>query len=396
MSTSVLTTSLRVGAWAVALLLLAAPLAATGPQRASLPQPPLLAVAPALGPSLAALDTGVTTAAMATALDIDPADLIEIAITSIIDTTAADSRAYGIANGGFGSYLPLQGGSFVILDCGDIGDIPGANDVTGQTTDLGDPGQPDDGVKLKVVLRVPAGMRTFSFNWHFLSEEYPEYVGSAFNDFFFCEAGGTNITYSGNTPIAPLNVVYDYAGKIMSVNSDFFIQDVAQVTGTEFDGQTKLLRTCIPCTPGGTLTLYFSVADMGDAMLDSAVFLDNFLFSSAALATALTVDAQTSTILGLNQNDVIPHAYPNPFIPSRSALTFEISNLGCGIFRGIKQVEIYTLYGSLVNRISGNNVASVAWDGTNLDGARVASGIYLYTVTTTDNVTGKGRFTLVR
>jgi len=352
----------------------------------------------------ATLDTGATLAEMAAALDIEAAWLVEISATSILDTAAYDSRAIGVVTGGaFGSYLPVNGTDFLILDCGDVGDIPGANDVIGQTTDLGTQAGGgaesggDDGVKLKVVLNVPDGMHTFSFTWHFLSEEYPEWVGSAFNDFFFCEVGGTDITYDGATPIAPLNVVYDYQGKIMSVNSDFFIQDTNQVTGTEFDGQTILLRTCIPCTPGENLTLYFSIADMGDAALDSAVFLDNFLFAEETVREAITVDAVTATVLGLTETKVEPIAYPNPFIPHQAGtMNIEVQNLGCGVYRGIQQVEIYTMYGILVRRIVGDGDGSINWDGTNENGSMLASGTYYYIVTTTDNKRGEGKFTLIK
>ncbi len=347
-------------------------------------------------PARAALESATSAAAIAAALDIDSAWLNSITLTSSLDTAPVDSQAVGVSTGTLGNYLPAAGGSFFVMSTGSIAGIPGGNDETGMSTDLGVGGKDDDGVQLKIVLNVPAGMNTFSFNWHFLSEEYPEYVGSAFNDFFFCEVGTSTISYAGNTPASSTNVIYDYAGKIMSVNSDFFNRDATHTTGTEFDGETKLLRTCIPCTPGGTLTLYFTIADMGDAILDSALFLDNFLFSRDRLNAPITVDAITAAELGKSQREVEPVAYPNPFIPSRGTMTFEASNSGCGVFQGIRQVEIFTLYGVLVRTLSGNGGATVEWDGRNAQGSPVASGMYVYTIATVDNTVGKGRFTLVR
>ncbi len=108
----------------------------------------------------------------------------------------------------------------------------------------------------------------------FQTEEYPEFVNSAYNDGFIAELDTSDWNVSGSTISAPHNFAFDNGGHIVSVNSSFF--DPGQVvvaTGTQYDGSTPLLNVQTPVTPG-LHSLYLSIFDASDHILDSGAFVD--------------------------------------------------------------------------------------------------------------------------
>lgn len=81
-------------------------------------------------------------------------------------------------------------------------------------------------------------------------------------------------------------------------------------------------------------------------------------------------------------------AFPNPFRPSQAgSISFSIPNFVAGSSPAIK---IYTVTGQLVKTITG-----LTWDGRNSGGQMVASGTYIFLVTTGMGNT-KGRFSVIR
>jgi mannan endo-1,4-beta-mannosidase len=132
---------------------------------------------------------------------------------------------------------------------------------------------------LRIDLEIPAGANCLAFDVAFMSEEYPEYVGSPYNDAFLAELDESNWSVSGQTITAPRNFAFDRGGGLVSVNSAFFDPDrVITVTGNEYDGSTPFLRVQTPVTPG-VHAIYLTIFDASDNAYDSAAFVDN-LFAS--------------------------------------------------------------------------------------------------------------------
>jgi hypothetical protein len=107
-----------------------------------------------------------------------------------------------------------------------------------------------------------------------LSREYPEWVGSAYNDTF--EVHLTSDAWSGQ-------IVFDSFGSPMTVNNAFFtVVAPASLAGTGFDadGGTGWLTVVAPCVGGETIHLSFEIYDVADGVWDSAVLLDGFEFSA--------------------------------------------------------------------------------------------------------------------
>ena len=146
----------------------------------------------------------------------------------------------------------------------------------------------------RIDLRVPSNANCVSFAFRFLSEEFPEFVSSEFNDAFIAELGGTTWTSRSNedpTIDAPRNFAKDSGGRNISVNgAGAFTVDADNAKGTTYDGATRILRASSPVTPG-TRTVYLSIFDQGDRSYDSAVFVDNLrLTQSESCNTGVVVE----------------------------------------------------------------------------------------------------------
>jgi|GEM_PF-2600619 len=111
---------------------------------------------------------------------------------------------------------------------------------------------------------VPAGATTLTIHYNFVSEEYPEFVGSVFNDVF-------NATL--HTPDGSVEVAFE------EVNSANF-QPVSGIPCGSGDctwGQTGWLTASIDVSQwaGTDDTITLTVHDVGDTIYDTVVLLDN-------------------------------------------------------------------------------------------------------------------------
>ena len=201
--------------------------------------------------------------------------------------TAPSGRSTATATG-LGSVFPTRGDGFGIISSGlaASADDPNSNDpddefyaadkstgfsgfVVRGTSDY-------DVTVLRIPFVAPASANCLTMDFQFLSEEYAEYVGQEFNDAFIAELDTTTWDTVGTSQItAPGNFAFDSDGDVVSVNAvgiGGFSR--ANAAGTTYDGATSLLRASKQLTPG-VHTLFLSIFDQGDNILDSAAFVDN-------------------------------------------------------------------------------------------------------------------------
>ena len=174
---------------------------------------------------------------------------------------------------------------------------------------------------LRVKIRVPSNAKSFSYEHFFLTEEFPQWVCTKFNDFF--------VTLMTPTPagLDDANIAFDSQNNPIGVNSGLFRvckageYDIGAAAGfggggstvkRQFDcpdgnsrlkgtgpryegspggqpgGGTGWLTTTAPVEGGQEITLTFAVWDSGDRNLDSTVFLDNFQWSLESTGTVDT------------------------------------------------------------------------------------------------------------
>lgn len=210
--------------------------------------------------------------------------------------------ATGVATGFVGMHMPTDGGSFAALTNGDVGRADPPNDSGSAGSGNGTAARSVyDLTVLRVDINVPAGHNCLAVDTVFYSEEYPEYVGSQFNDGFIAELDTNDWSYDSgsNTVTAPHNFAFDEGGHVLSVNSVSFTDGDA--TGLQYDGSTRLLSSQTSVTPGNH-TLYFTVYDAGDNVFDSAAFLDNLRSYQAS-------DCNAGSDLADDDGDGLPNSW---------------------------------------------------------------------------------------
>ncbi len=183
--------------------------------------------------------------------------------------------------------FPTAGSSFGILSSGDVHTIATtlSNESESTSTEYQDQtgttprGGAFDWTTLRLDVEVPGGDNCLALDYRFLSEEFPEFVGSQFNDAFVAEIGSSTWSVGESGELSrPNDFASSLEGTPISVNG----VGPAAVTpqeaeGTYFDAATGLITTKTPITPGPH-SIYLSIFDASDHILDSAVFLDNLRF----------------------------------------------------------------------------------------------------------------------
>ena len=180
------------------------------------------------------------------------------------------------------SSFPTNGGTFAILTTGNsaFADDANSDGFTGEALGGGNfRGDTDFDVSvLQIDLNVPAAANCLTFDFQFYSEEFPEFVGTDFNDAFIAELDASTWTTAGSVITAPNNFAFDTLGDVISINSTGVGgMNLPNAAGTTYDGATVLLSASTEITTPGAHTLYLSIFDQADQIYDSAVFVDNLV-----------------------------------------------------------------------------------------------------------------------
>jgi len=244
--------------------------------------------------------TGMTGMDLANALIDDPSITIDSA-TYTGDTGASGTFANGTASVGFGSGVVLTTGSVSSISGTNTSDsistnlpVPGDTDLNGLI-----PGTTNDASILEIIFTPVSD--TISFQFMFASEEYNEYVNSAYNDVFGFFLNGVNIALIPGTSTAiAINNINNVLNSAHYLDND--PSDTAASHPLEYDGlvgYTIPLYATGAVTPGVQNTIKLAIADAGDSSLDSAVFLKGGSFTNAPPPTNNAVpEPSTYGILG--------------------------------------------------------------------------------------------------
>ncbi len=135
------------------------------------------------------------------------------------------------------------------------------------------------------------------FNFVFASEEYSDYVNSAFNDIFGFFISGPGIIGQQNIALVPGTVVpvainnvnngYSTVGMIPTgpcVNCTYY-QDNTNGTSVAFDGMTTVLTAISAVQPCTVYHIKLAIANVGDGAFDSGVFLESNSFQACGPVT---------------------------------------------------------------------------------------------------------------
>ncbi|MBP7331011.1 MAG: choice-of-anchor L domain-containing protein [Firmicutes bacterium] len=220
---------------------------------------------------------------------------------------------------------------------------------------------------------------TLSFEYVFSSDEYNEYVGTEYNDVFGFFLNGRNIALIPNTdtPVAINNVNNNQNKQYYRDNTDGQIM-------TEMDGLTTVLTVTATVKVGEMNTIRMAIADAGDYVLDSNVFVKGASFTSiesdvlqfskptqevnedggkAMITVTRTGNAQKTVTVEYYTNDGSAKA-PDEYLAAAGTLVFEpgvtsktipVTIVDNGIPGDIKTFYVY-LRNTTGNAIIGNNI----------------------------------------
>lgn len=113
---------------------------------------------------------------------------------------------------------------------------------------------------------------TLKFNFVFGSEEYPEFVNANVNDPFAFFISGPGITGQPNIAVLPNGTDVSIDNVNGNTNSQFYVTNSG--TSIEYDGYTTVLAAWVVVQPCQTYHLKIVIADAGDCIYDSGVFLE--------------------------------------------------------------------------------------------------------------------------
>lgn len=130
------------------------------------------------------------------------------------------------------------------------------------------------------------------FNYVFGSEEYHDFVGFQFSDLLsiFIEGPGLSAPVVNmakvpgtTTPVNVSTINRGYSSSCSTgpgVNEQYFIDNCISLD-LQYDGFTTVLEASSPVIPGEQYTVYFTVADLGDGLWDSGLFIGSKSLNSS-------------------------------------------------------------------------------------------------------------------
>ena len=107
-----------------------------------------------------------------------------------------------------------------------------------------------------------------SFDLVFGSDEFPEWVDQ-FVDCAIVMVNGVNYALFNHDPLHPLSVVSS------NLAAGYFQDNAGNVLPIEYDGVSHVLKIVAPIIPGATNHIEIGIADTGDHIYDSGIFIAN-------------------------------------------------------------------------------------------------------------------------
>ena len=190
----------------------------------------------------------------------------------------------------------------LVLTTGSAQNVLGPNDSKNQSQDNNKPGYDSDLVTIEnsgdklydvclVEFDVEVASEELRFNYVFGSEEYPEYVNQGFNDvfgFFITGNFGSGFIETKNLATVPTNgissdVSVDNINEF--TNSQYYINNGTGSTPysnpfIQYDGYTRPLVAKTYVDPCEKYHIKLAIADVGDGIYDSGVFIEEGSFTS--------------------------------------------------------------------------------------------------------------------
>jgi hypothetical protein len=227
----------------------------------------------------------------------DPSALVSNILGSGITFSNVSYTGTSTSGGSFGNGIGAVGlDSGILLTTGSVANAIGPNNSPNATSSNGTAGDAQldalipgystyDATSLSFDFTTTTG--DLYFDYVFASEEYNDWVGSGYNDVFGFFVDGQNIALlpGTTTPVSINNVN-------LNTNSGSYINNSPGTADTQYNGLTTVLTASVLGLTAGVHTIQLAIADAGDSVLDSGVFIKAGSFSSTATASVPELDAR--------------------------------------------------------------------------------------------------------
>ena len=270
----------------------------------------------------------------------------QLAESLVGDGVTVDNVVLNCPGGAFGSFVGIGSGlgvdSGVVLTSGTIFNAVGPNNEGGAGTDNGAPGDPQldaissastfDACILEFDV-VPLS-DTLLFSYVFGSEEYLEFVDAGFNDVFAFGISGPGIIGTENIALIPGTTIpvaidnvndLDFPALYVDNGDGFTPPFSTDPFYIQYDGYTTVLdarRAVIPCN---TYRLRLAIADAGDGILDSGVFI------KAGSLTSFGVSLSSTTSVGFGFSNAVEGCVDGIITFTRANVTSDSLTVRFGI-----------------------------------------------------------------
>lgn len=196
---------------------------------------------------------------------------------SNITTTGTEASVAFFDAGG--TDLGVQAGIFI--STGNVFDAIGPNNSSATGQAMGIDGDADLNTLLgantfdavTIEMDILPSESVLDFSYVFASEEYPEYVGSAFNDVFAFFVSGPGLNGQENIALIPGTTQPVAINNVNANSNSSYYVDNTDGIYIEFDGFTTNMTAQVQVVPNETYHVKIVIADAMDAIFDSGIFL---------------------------------------------------------------------------------------------------------------------------
>lgn len=311
-------------------------------------------------------------------------------------TLTADTTQHQVGWFGGGPVLGLDYSQGLVMTSGNIQNTVGPNSQTGISASLNASGDTDLGAIVGMPTYDAAilafdlipTLDTFSVHYTFGSDEYMEFAGTNFNDVFafmitgpnpnggaynkqnFALVPGTANPTSINNVNCNSNNTYYICNQDNTSSANACPSSICPVnnslTALEYDGLTTDLDAYIPVVPLQTYHIKLAIADVGDGILDSGVFLQGGGISCRGNnGTAIQNIANVGASL---------RVFPNPS-EGKLNLNVEMKN------RQNVTISLKDMYGKTITSLHNGNLEQ-GKHNFRFDGSDLAKGCYFMELST--------------
>lgn len=334
--------------------------------------------------------------------------------------TIADVRYVGV-NDSAGTFTTTLTGIIgftdgLILSSGSINNILGPNSADNTSASNGTPGDPELQALIPGYTTHDATILEFdfipsttvvSFDYVFASEEYNEYANTPFNDVFAFFLNGKNVALlpgtstpvsinnvNGGNPLGndPQNSIY-YIDNAIGSATVMDPSAILRFNALELDGLTVVMTVTVTVIPNEINRMRFAIADAGDSIFDSVVFIRAGSFGSKCSPPA---PPPSSTVLTISIPASV-HGYPNPF---RSSGGGAFDCPGGMTLRSVPPfglVRIYNAAGEPVAVLTDSDGdGKICWNIKNASGKAVESGVYFLVAKAKNGALTRGKIVIIR